>query len=348
MMNEPITIIGRGIAGLSLAYHLVNSGKSVVVMGADYREDSASRCAPGIASVKGRVFGRDSLFLAKLAAHQYLRKFIQDVEITSEMSILLEDCHPNEPFWSAPHYSAVRKRVYHSHFTGLNHFQTVGEQDGHGCFLYPSDFIYDTDRLLVGLERSLKGNKLCRYSDIYENVTAISIEARGYCLQTKSHQIPSNRVVLACGKSTYSLLETVGYTLTPYKFVDGVSLFAVNGDSNFRGDILGKNQLVNAHDYTAISGLSTPDELEAIAANYPELIKNYSNLLSQPKDLRSGSRVLTKNRCPSVGNIVNSGEHMLGVMTGFYKSGYSLGPWLARWYEKVINLRSANMNLYNF
>ncbi len=153
---KEIVVLGRGIAGLSIAFHLLKLNKKIYLYGK--KDNRASSCAAGISSLKGKFLSKDQLFSLKVMGHFFLRNFI--LEINEELKkfarepIFLKN-GVSEFAKKGEGYLFLKNRVLGgSHWRGADNVYVkpkLSLEDNVELF-FPNDFFFDADLLLTSLE----------------------------------------------------------------------------------------------------------------------------------------------------------------------------------------------------
>lgn len=247
--NLKIAILGRGFAGLSLAWEMQLRGHQVVVVGVGAKERGhgsalrpASYAAVGISSIKGHFLPDSLLFSVKLKAHAGLEGWLQQVERCAGIPIPRFKGRIFEPFYEAEEFIALHERIYHGNPTGLYRNRIVGSEDlcnllqgariqvsPLGAFEFFEDLWFDPQRCLEALEVSI----LKKGGTIVEGCLEKIGEVEGdqlTCLirpleEKQLVKLVADRIVFACGSHTNDALKKVGPNLSlPVHLCTGVTL----------------------------------------------------------------------------------------------------------------------------
>jgi glycine oxidase len=352
--THPTRVVGRGLAGLAVAFELARRGRPVVVHGPRAAVGTASLAAVGVSSVKGNARAETPLFAAKIAGHNALWPWLAAIEAASGETIprrrgLLE------PFADVMGYEAIRERVFHREWGGLRGAQVLGRKDLPkfihtlgiasqqlaGAFSWPDEVWVDPPLLLGALEAAV-----ARLGGSFApaEVLAVRLETdQGVQLETASGAVSAPNVVLAAGYATRALLERSGLPALGLQGVAGETLVgdaAVPSSDLLPGSdgilnfgkvnlaLSGGRYLYGSSSYRWQQGDASPpsrlfvEQLITALGAFPAL--------ARPSEVRWGVRARTRDLLPVVGPLFCSERERLFVVTGLHKSGLQLAPWAAR------------------
>lgn len=225
-MNR-IAIIGKGIAGLTLAFRARQKGIPVDIIAPDFRPADASGVAQGIVCNKGLLVGEDDLFQAKLLGQKQLIRFIAEVEnATGSVIPRLFNDHPGapyyfgvrEPYFSREEHQKIAARVFRQRMRGCFHVAHLpaGDSAGWGVFqakdhplgtfFYQDDGWFDVAALLEALISHLTkhGVEWRR-----QEVNSLKPDPRDgmVVVQTAKGELAYSQVVVASGAGISHLLK---------------------------------------------------------------------------------------------------------------------------------------------
>ena len=183
-----IAIIGRGIAGLTLAARLVDRGVKPIIFGSSRGPANASRCAQGVLANKGLIFAESPLFRAKLRSLRHTQSWLEELERSTGRTIPRAFSGVIEPYWSPEDFQEIATRVYRRTFTGCyltHHLAALDrssplfqEKKPLGVLRYPLNGWFDVPATLDALEDK------CRRSGATIRETRVSaLEAKGVSLR---------------------------------------------------------------------------------------------------------------------------------------------------------------------
>lgn len=241
-----MAVVGRGIAGLSLARELLfKTKKSIVLIGPETAlPGSATVVAQGVSAVKGLVLGKEPLFAAKLAGHRFLKKWLAEVSRESGLGVSFDGAGVGEISTTMEDLQWNMTRAYHRRFQGI--FGAVsGTFSGseswpgtasserplganpyrghHQGVLHPEDFWFDPEEALCALE-NLLSKAHHQVTSVFRTAAALSLEDSGLVQIRFDGQeaVTARQVVLAAGHQTPSLLAGIlgssqGFDFGPLK-----------------------------------------------------------------------------------------------------------------------------------
>jgi glycine/D-amino acid oxidase-like deaminating enzyme len=321
-----IAIIGRGLAGLTLAYRMVQAGYRPAILGAAHGPSNASRCAQGIVCNKGLIFAESPLFRAKLQTLKTLEAWLSDLEKASGLSIPRSWIGVDEPYWSAEDFHKTFQRVYRGNFWGCYRPQNRAADDWlpdfkrpEGYVHYPDDAWFDVDATMNALEKACE-MKGCAFSE--ENIKDLKP-----LLDRFDH------IVVAAGAGSMDLLQQLKLEVPKSFQVGGQSLVWKHPPSvpprvlvkaTLSLAVLPDRKILGSSSWKAEPGFE-PD----IVADRDQLLDQGARAFGfsrpHPEDVQSrhGTRLRFADRMPALGFWPGT-ENRLAVLTGFYKNGLQL------------------------
>ncbi len=346
-----VAIIGRGIAGLSLAYELQKIGQKVVLIGPRTDPMMATQAAVGVSVTKGKSDPRQPLFAAKLAGHAHLKEYLPRIERETGMRIRRLVGSVYEPFHDDERFEKIRSRVFKDApplqtraqaGIGLDRLVQSGvaavidTASMRGAFHYPGDLWFDPRDLLEALTvgvTSLGGTFLDRRVESAEDLTAILGTSR------------ATDVVLAMGAGAGPLLQALQLDHLVLDPVAGATLEgethnqSTGGAAGGRGAVVldGTMNFVSYEDRTLFG--STSERGTEVSLTSIAQLETRLRFFARGVDsvsVRTGVRARFFDRMPAVGPVACPlFEGGTWVSLGYYKSGLQLAPLfcadLAQW-----------------
>lgn len=140
-----VAILGGGIAGLSLAYHLLKYKVSLHLYHDKQAPMPVSRLAGGVATLKGYHLARQGLFAAKMYGHRELLRLFRHTRFKHYSTGV------REIFPSAAAYRRQITRTYHRKFRGFCNLQPQNLADvwKDNLALYPMVHDYPDDYTFI-------------------------------------------------------------------------------------------------------------------------------------------------------------------------------------------------------
>ncbi len=326
LAEQNIAIIGRGLAGLTLAFRMVQAGYRPTVYGAARGPANASRCAQGIVCNKGLIFAESPLFRAKLQTLKQLESWLSALERTSGLAIPRTWIGVDEPYWSSEDFQKMVQRVYRGNFWGCYRPQNLPAKPWisdfkvpEGYLHYPDDAWFDVDATMNALEKSCESKGVIFVDETISDLNPL--------LQRFDH------TVVAAGASSMQLLKSLSLEVPKSFLVAGQSLLWKHSPQHQpRILVKGTLSLAVLSDRRILGSSSWKPE----AGVEPDIEKDRDQLLEQgastfgfsspdPKDIQSlwGTRIRFTDRMPALG-LWPELEKKLSVLTGFYKNGLQL------------------------
>ena len=358
-----IAILGGGIAGLSLAYRLLEQRASFDLYLGSKESLECSRLAQGVATLKGYRLARGGLFAAKMAGHHQLMGIMQTSQFAGFRTQV------TELFPTKADYIRRVTRTYHRRFRGFCDMSSRQLGDDAGLYPvahdYPSDYVFSASLLCDHLLSLIRDWPLAR---------VIASEYDPCQIQGSEH----DHVVVALGASTSRWLKQLGYvsdggdTFTRGCVAEFVSdarhwLSHVTGsagedserlwgfkqgsqslrierhhqhqNSYYRCFVGSYDQSKSpAHEFCQQNEHQSKMVADAAGASLKQLASSFGLQASasqvSTRKLRWGVRYSGKGGLPIVGELSSvtrspSGVTRLWVFSGFHRSGFSLAPMLS-------------------
>jgi len=328
LAKQTIAIIGRGLAGLTLGFRMVEAGYRPTIWGAARGPGNASRCAQGIVCNKGLIFAESPLFRAKLQTLKKLESWLSHLETTSGQPIPRCWIGVDEPYWTEEDFQKMVLRVYRGNFWGCYRPQNRTARDWlsgfktpEGYLHYPDDAWFDVDATMNALEKSCEKSGASFIDETVSDLKPL--------LERFDH------IVIAAGADSITLLQTLGLAVPKSFHVAGQSLVWKHA-SLHESRILVKGTLSLAvlADRKILGSSSWKPEAGAefdISADRDQLLQQGATSLGfavPPVDqVQSnwGTRLRFADRMPALGRWPEeSAQNKLSVLTGFYKNGLQL------------------------
>ncbi len=364
MKHFDVAIIGRGIAGLSLARELLHqTSKSVTLIGPEKALiGSGTAVAQGISTTRGLVLAKDDIFAAKLSGHRHLLSWLKSVSRESGLEISFHGGGVGEVATTLESFREGIDRAYHRRFQGVfgpvpGHFSSPGHQ-AYGV-LHQGDFWFDPEEAMKALEAaSLKaGTRFNTVSKIVSSVGLLGSD-RVQIITDDGESVTASEVVFAAGASTPTLLEGSGELHgAGWRQVEGetfVSSTEVAAPSPFilplfspecggshpdhpvSSFVRGAFSLSRRKNGSLIVGSTTykkgsNSKKNPVESMSYEVSLMAGNAASAPLTWtpRWGVRLRASDRAPVCGAVPGSLKR-LWVFSGFYKNGLQLAPFLAQ------------------
>lgn len=347
-----IAVIGRGIAGLTIAYRLLEQGHKPTIFGK--HELRASDAAQGLLCNKGLLFSFQPLFRAKLHSIYRVQRFLADVEKRSGYSIEKRFDGVLEPYFSSEDYHRIVKRVYKGKFTGLYGTKnlppssTLSEyfESPQGCLYYPQDGWYSAVDLLRALESYLLESGAETYTDLIGSIRPL--EDGRLCLRTKSGESRIfDKLVIAAGVGTQGLLNSLGIHGIKFFYHPGqvmaIDHSGLDGYAFVRRtySLIGQRRMMLGSTTGKSLVPSFNIDLEAGREKLWEALSQEfcvrSDVLQklQSCDIEDlwGVRVRIHDRLPILGSLgaFDAALRSVFVCSGLYKNGLQLSEAMAEW-----------------
>ncbi len=256
-------VLGRGFAGLSVAWELQQKGHQVTVVGISPESEddpgsgdlpslargSASRAAIGVSSLKGHFLPQTKMFREKILGHQGLSHWIDQIIRVSGIQIPFFRGALFEPFFNKMEFTHLHERIFHGNFHGLYKNKILTPQEFErsypgwrdlkkpplGAFQFFDDLWFDPGRCLDALEVAISkiGGQIIpgSFRDLssYQKEGSPSFSVK---IQSGSREINLNcdQMVIACGSSTNDILTTLDAPTLPLSLCTGVTTISANED----------------------------------------------------------------------------------------------------------------------
>lgn len=360
MKKIDVAIIGRGIAGLSLARELLQkTTKSIAVIGPEKTlVGSGTAVAQGISTIRGLVLANDAVFAAKLAGHRHLLPWLKAVSRESGLEIDFHGGGVGEVSTTLEAFREGMDRAYHRRFQGVfgpvaGHFSGSAHR-AYGV-LHQGDFWFDPEEALKALEAALL-KAGARFSTISKIVSSVGLQGSGQVqiITDDGESMTASQVVFAAGANTPTLLEgpfelrgagwrrVEGETfISPKVAAAPLPLFLPDRGGNHPDQpmssfVRGAFSLSRRKNGSLIIG-STTYKKGSISKKNPveSMMYEASSMMGMPNPDPAawtpqwGIRLRAGDRAPVCGAISGS-LNRLWVFSGFYKNGLQLAPFLAQ------------------
>ncbi|HYX34331.1 MAG TPA: FAD-dependent oxidoreductase [Oligoflexus sp.] len=328
MADPTIAIIGRGLAGLTLAFRMVESGYRPTLFGAARGPANASRCAQGIVCNKGLIFAESPLFRAKLQTLKKLEAWLSAVEKASGLSIPRTWMGVDEPYWNEEDFQKTVQRVYRGNFWGCYRPRNLPPEKWLADFKTPTGFLHYPDDAWFDVDATMNAlEKACERRGAQFSEEAIH--------DLQPYLTRFDHTVVAAGSDSIRLVQTLGLQVPKTFQVAGQSLvWQHEQEQPPRILVKGTISLAVLPDRKILGSSSwKPD-----ADQEPNIIEDARNLVQQgaaafgfsppdPQTIQSrwGTRLRFTDRMPALGLWPDATvEKKLSVLTGFYKNGLQL------------------------
>lgn len=367
VMNRPVLVVGRGIAGLAMGFALASRRIPVRVIGQSSGA-AATTAAVGLSSIKGQYHAQKPLFAAKVAGHAMLWDWLNAVESAAGSSIPRFQALAYEPYWSVTEYERIRERVFHRAFSGHtgavmgllpDTIQARFKAAPLGAAVYDGEIWYDPRAALSVLEvaiRNLGGDVV---DGIVERIESSDGEVALICGQDRYE---SPHCVLAAGYHTNDVLEASRIKAPKQTGVFGETLLFDNLPRSFPQIIhMDKTHLVVSEGRLLFGSSSisleamgkVPPTLSAATGGYVDNTHNAALRLdgrlssealnNKFSTVLSGIRGRYQDIAPCIDLLkLPESENKILLFSGFYKSGLQLAPFFA---EKLAS-SFASLNVF--
>jgi glycine/D-amino acid oxidase-like deaminating enzyme len=327
--SPDLVVLGSGIVGLSCSYAAAHAGLRVLRISSAEAEKTASRCATGIASVKGVLVPREPLFREKLRNHCSFVGWIEAVARESQVPVEINAGPILEPWVSAENYRKIKARIDGGRYAGLFRRRILAASELpsvlRGClgaFAYSGDYVYSPQQVLAALAAC---DVAGRHRSLTAEVVAAEPDGLGSWqvrLEGVADPIKAPQVVLAAGAESTKLLPTFG--LAPMETLAGRT-WRVRGPAlqPHPAIIRGAARIAFHASEVSLSGIDNGNGSGAL----PSLPSYYHQEFHRESTgyevrLDEGVRLFGPGRRPFVGSLAPG----LFAAFGFGRSGFSLGP----------------------
>ncbi len=354
LTNKKIAVLGSGVCGLHLALAFVEKGFCVSVF-STRKKTPASLASHGIICHKGYTLARDNLFYEKLEGSYKLLERILFLEKETGLKIPHQK-GVFEFFQNNEEEKKLRTRIYHRQFTGCfqseflrgeklfkkaQNSSVLFEKKPSGAYVYPESFSFDALSYLEVLKKYLE-SKGVLFEEVY--LEGIERGKEGYFLLKEGEKEEFSQILCALGSETESFLKPLNLDLEAFKFSEGFTLrFSFKQKINpFSAIVFQKNfnasescLTVGSYDFSQLNKecldkkcLNNPcvnkNCLNNQARFFPGFSKGFLSSLFPETKVFSGVRVYQKSRAPYLKCFLGEKGSKLVVLTGMYKSGFSL------------------------
>ncbi len=328
-----LAILGRGIAGLTAAYHLSKAGFKPVIYGRKQTGAQASRAAQGVLCNKGLIFFESPLFKAKLESLRSMPAFLDRIESESGLPIPRIFQGVNEPFWTEDDFQKNVSRIYRGKFWGVHRtqIQTPPKSANNplGYIHYPDDGWFDPRAFLDALEHILKREGILFIEEDVETFQTIDTKI-------EINKQSFDQIILAAGAGSANLWPELDCKALRMFLIGGQTLECERqmvGDEAIQ--VKGNQSIAILKDKVIMGSTSWPGfesaDIKADADQLRDAIQTNFGQTFTGGLSRSGTRMRFKDRMPLVGWL-NTGKHAgkIYFLTGFYKNGMHLAEICAR------------------
>lgn len=347
----PILVIGRGIAGLAVAFELLKHRKKAVVIGPASLERTASAAAVGLSSLKGQYHASKPLFAAKVDGHKHLWPWLAEIEAISGLTIPRFQSCSHEPYWSLMEYERIRERVFHRTFSGHTGarfsnpdeaVQALFSQPFLGHAIYDGDLWFDPRKCLEALEVAIVklGGLL-----IDETVARIVKDGEAVRAEGVENSFKSEHLILAAGIYSDTILNNSGILAPKQRAVFGETLVTDKFSQGSPHIVhMGQKHLIRHQGGWSYGSSSINIEsfdgsdFESAEPALQQDSRLTAGLLSNRFSTRyTGIRGRYPDIAPGMGELkLPDSKAKIMIFSGFYKNGLQLAPFfaekLARYY----------------
>ena len=335
-------VIGDGIAGLSVAYHLCKAGMFVHIYSHPDKYPRASDAAQGVICNKGLLVPNKSLFHAKLESLNWVKDQIFALERETGRSIEHKFDEVIEPFSDSRTFRNSVERIYKGDFWGCFKAETFkgpyspwsGISYGH--IRYSDEGWFNTRSLMDALRSFLEQNQVN-----FVNQEVLKVDANGL-LKLASDRKSSiyDHIVLANGwgmvdltlrselklprmrpASGHTIKLTMQDDFGEYNLVSGTKSLIVRGREAYLGSSTIKKSSVTEDEGSA--------DVQALLNVGAEIFGCKSLIDNSSSQALWGTRAFTKDRSPFYGQLEQRGHSQVWCLGGFFKSGLQFSNFLA-------------------
>ena len=320
-MSFHVSIIGKGLSGLFLAYELIRKGVKSEVFYSSYPE--ASKASQGVVASKGLINPESRLFELKLLGQRYTFKKLKELKDLGLSLTISEGVF--EGYSSYEEYFKICQRIYRGEYRGLFNISSSSKNQKifkyFGSLYYPDDYWVDVPELLESLKSYLKSKGV-----IFSKRNLSKVDLRNLSKGAK-------KIVLACGYGSTFLLSGIDLRTKILPASGSTMKFSYKNDKN-KSFVFGGNS-VNLGINSALLGSSSFKKewcLTDLSQSKEYLTQaalrfGFDDLDVNGIELISGTRCLTSDRLPLVGKS-HSPDFCdnLFISTGFFKNGLMLIP----------------------
>jgi len=354
-----IAIVGRGIAGLTLAYRLVKRGYQPIIYGRKDFSQRASSAAQGVVCNKGLVWPRQPMFQAKIRSLLWVKNWLEDIARTTGCLINHSFSGVFEPYLDRHDFHRIFKRVYKGQFTGCFGSKNLvanslpWEESASpafaGTLFYPGDGWFDPQQLMVILEEYCLSNGASICED--QVVALESANCRPALVTTTGEQNVFDKLVIAGGQGSERLLHSLGCNDIDFFYHPGQVLLIKNAGWQKQWAMVRKTYSLVSRSGFGYLGATTDKLSSSDEAWQPEERHHLWEILQDEFGLADwqlknfevedlwGVRVRVGDRLPIVGCLSKLRRNeqewsQFYLMTGFYKNGLQLADMAASWLER--------------
>ena len=333
-INVDVLIIGGGITGMSIAYHLINSKRRVCVV--ERREVGGGitgRTTGKLSYLQGLIYQKISLYNDKDSAINYLKSQKDAIDIVSR---IVKDnkieCDLTKV--SSYTYTKERKNInkIKKEYKFLSHENIdvfIGDKldldvDSVKYISVFDTYVFHPLKYLYGIKDICLKNGI----DIYENTKIIKVSRNGsgYKCLTDNNVILARDVVFACHYPYFTipfLMPLKGYLEKSYimvtKMKDNLKISGITDDED---NFSFRSHSDSNNNYLICLGKShNLCNLNCVSSKFKEL--ETSSLLNDIKYAWTNHDIITSDYLPFIG-ILNKHKHLY-IATGYNKWGMTNG-----------------------
>lgn len=341
----PYLVIGRGIAGLTVAFELLKQRRSVAVIGPSSFEQCATGAAVGLSSLKGQYHASKPLFAAKVDGHRHLWPWLAEIEAVSGQLIPRFRSCSYEPFWSLTEYERIRERVFHRDFTGHTGAMLTSPDESiqnlfslkiAGHAVYDGDLWFEPRTCMEALEKAITNLGGSIFDDsitrLVSDETRIRVEGIN-CSYKSEHLILaggvySDVILKNSGISGPKQKAVFGETIVTDRFSHGSPQIVHMGQKHLIGHDDTWRYGSSSYNIESFDGLSHQCLEPALYLDSrlaPDLFPNkfstrYTGIRGRYQDI-----------APCIGELnLPDSQRKIMLFCGFYKSGLQLAPLFAK------------------
>lgn len=336
-----VAVVGGGVIGCSIAYHVAQRGASVVLLESDQIGAGASGAAAGMLAAQAEAHAPGPFLELLLRSRSLYPSFIEELHEESGLDVEYVRSGTLLTAKNAKELESLRTRNEWQEELGLNATwlsarelielePAISPAIAGGIYL-PDDAQVNTSRLLTALVTAASRNG----ADVQESTRATGFLTAGdrvVGVSTVSGDVHASVCVLASGASSSLLLSDLGISLPVYP-VKG-EILAVSASSDLlHANVFGNScYLVPKRDGRMVIGATEqPDvydrrpTLGGVSGLSQEAISLVPELAHAPfVSAWGGLRPATPDRLPVLGPA--DGLEGLLLATGHYRNGVLLAP----------------------
>ena len=348
LRKETVAVLGSGVSGLHLALSFSEAGYPVTVYSSP-KEVPASLASHGFVCHKGLTLARDPLFSDKLEGVLRLRARISSLEEALKKKIpLVEGVH--EVYRDENEALSFRQRTYHRRFTGALQSEFLDKKalrpraplffdrrfyktDPVCGYSYPFDFSFDSLSYL-SLLKSLLEQKGVVFKDLH--ISGLESESGNFIVCGEGQKHKFTHVLCALGAALGAFLEGTPFSIGPLSLSFGATFRSeVSFPLSPQSFLLGQKSFTFFEKLVTLGSFKEKPSKSQFLSLYPGFSDDFWDLFFASPSFFTGKRVFTGSRSPLLRSFQLDGGSKCIILTGMYKSGFSLAEIYA---ERALSL----------